>query len=150
MKTSHRNQMMIVLSLLMLAGCANITPPDSQEIHTRSITLSLPQHIEDLAGAWEYQDLAGQGIITLNAEGKGAYEWERGRFETLSLEKRTWTGAWTQEGNDREGGFTLTFSDDASVAHGEWWYTRIGKDNDPLQPGGTFKMSRSSAIKMAQ
>ena len=150
MKTSHRNQIMIVLSLRMLAGCANITPPDSQEIHTRSITLSLPQQIEDLAGSWEYKDLAGQGIITLNAEGKGAYEWEEGRFETLSLENRTWTGVWTQEGNDQEGGFTLTFSDDALVAHGEWWYTRIGKDKEPLQPGGTFKMSRSSAIQMAQ
>ena len=150
MKTSHRNQMMIVVSLLMLAGCANITPPETQEIHTRSITSSFPQQIEDLAGSWEYKDLAGQGIITLNAEGKGAYEWEGGQFETLSLEKRSWTGVWTQEGNDREGGFKITFSDDASVAHGEWWYTRIGKVHDPLQPGGTFRMSRSSAIQMAQ
>ena len=150
MKTSHRNKIMIVLGLLMLVGCANMTSPESQGIHSRSITFSFPQQIEDLAGSWEYQDLAGQGIITLNAEGKGAYEWEGGWFETLSLEKRTWIGVWNQEGNDREGGFTLTFSDDASVADGEWWYTRIGKDKDPLQPGGTFKMSRSSTIQIAQ
>ena len=141
---------MIVLGLLMLASCGKMAPPESQEIHTRSITLSLPQQIEDLAGAWKYKDAAGEGIIMLNTEGKGAYEWEGGWFETLSLEKRTWTGVWAQEGNDREGGFTLTFSDDASVAHGEWWYTRIEKDNDPLQPGGTFKMSRSSTIQIAQ
>ena len=127
--------MIIVLGLLMLTGCANVTSPESQEIRSRSITHSLPQHIEDLAGTWDYQDLAGQGIITLNAEGKGPYEWEGGRFETLSLENGTWTGVWIQEENDREGGFTLTFSNDSSVAHGEWWYTRIGKDLDPLQPG---------------
>jgi hypothetical protein len=151
MKSPHQwIGMMIAPSLLMLAGCANMTPPESHEIHTRSITLTIPQQIEDLAGAWEYKDAAGEGIIVLNAEGKGAYEWEEGRFETLSLENGMWTGVWTQEGNDREGKFKLTFSDDASVAQGEWWYTRIGKDHDPLQTGGMFRMSRSSSIQISQ
>jgi hypothetical protein len=86
----------------------------------------------------------------LNAEGKGAYEWEEGRFETLSLENRTWTGVWIQEGNDREGEFKLTFSDDSSVAEGKWWYTRIGNDKNPIQPGGTFRMSRSSTVHISQ
>jgi hypothetical protein len=149
MQSFHLNQIMIVLSLLLL-GCAKMMPPEFQEIHPRSITPSLPQQIEDLAGAWEYKDAAGEGIITLNTEGNGAYGWEEGQFETRSLENRTWTGVWTQEGNDREGGFKLMFSDDSSSAQGEWWYTRIGKDNDPLQPGGTFSMSRSSAIQIAQ
>ena len=103
-----------------------------------------------MAGSWEYKDAAGQGIITLNTEGNGVYEWEEGRFETLSLENRTWIGKWVQEGNDREGGFELTFSDDVSVAEGEWWYTRIGKDSDPLQPGGSFSMSRSSAVQISR
>jgi hypothetical protein len=36
------------------------------------------------------------------------------------------------------------------VAQGEWWYTRIGKDHDPLQPGGTIRMARPSAIQLVQ
>ena len=139
---------MILLSLLMQVGCAEVTPPVSQEIHATPETFSFPHRIEDLAGAWEYKDSAGEGVITLNAEGKGAYEWEDGRFETRSLENRTWTGVWIQEGNDREGGFKLTFSDDPSVAEGNWWYTRIGKDDDPLEPGGTFSMRRPLTVKI--
>ncbi|MEX0829258.1 MAG: hypothetical protein WD032_03365 [Nitrospirales bacterium] len=151
MKTSHQwIGMMIALSLLTLSGCANTTRPESQEIHTRSITVTIPQQIEDLAGVWEYKDAAGEGILMLNAEGKGAYEWEEGRFETLSLKNGMWTGRWIQEGNDREGEFKLTFSDDASVAQGEWWYTRIGKDHNPLQPGGMFRMSRTSSLQISQ
>ena len=150
MKPFQWSQMLIVLSLFMLVGCAKVTPPVSEEIHSPPATFALPQRIEDLAGAWEYKDTAGEGVITLDAEGRGAYEWEDGRFQTLSLEDRTWTGVWIQEGNDREGGFKLTFSDDGSVAHGNWWYTRIGEDHDPLEPGGTFSMSRSSAHQMAQ
>ena len=151
MKIFHQwTQMMMVLSLFLLAGCANMTSPETPDIHTRSIPLSLPERIEDLAGPWKYKDAAGEGIIKLNTEGKGAYEWEGGRFETLSLENGTWTGVWIQEGNDREGGFKLTFSDSSSIAEGEWWYTRIGKDTHPLQPGGIFRMSRSSAIQVSQ
>lgn len=94
--------------------------------------------------------LPSRGIITLNVEGKGDYQWEEGWFETPSLENRRWIGVWIQEGNDREGGFELTFSDDSSVAEGNWWYPRIGNDKDPLQPSGTFRMTRSSAIHIAQ
>jgi hypothetical protein len=36
----------------------------------------------------------------------------------------------------------LKYSGDSPVARGHWWYTRIGKDRDPLEPGGTFTMKR--------
>lgn len=150
MKTSQWNQMIIVMSLLIQVGCAEVTPPVSQEIHSRSATFSLPQRIEDLEGPWEYKDADGEGTMTLNALGKGGYDWEEGQFETLSLENGIWTGVWIQERNDREGGFKLKFLDDSPVAQGEWWYTRIGKDHDPLQPGGTFRMARPSAIQFVQ
>ena len=150
MKTIQWSQVILVGSLFIVMGCAEVTPPVSQEIGSSSIPLSLPQQIKDLAGSWKYKDVAGQGIITLNAEGNGVYEWEEGRFETLSLENGVWTGVWIQEGNDREGGFELTFSDDVSIAQGEWWYTRIGKDKDPLEPGGSFSMIRSPTIHIAQ
>ena len=148
MKTSQWCPMMILWSLVMLGGCVEIMSPVPQERQGRSVTV-LPQHIEDLAGSWAYKDTAGEGIITLNAEGKGAYEWEEGLFETLSLRNGVWTGVWRQDGNDREGGFELIFSDDASVAQGKWWYTRIGKDKDPLQPGGPFRMIRSSTVQIS-
>ena len=92
-----------------------------------------------------------QGLYTimLNADGKGPSDWKEGRFETISLQEGLWTGVWIQDGNDREGAFELTFSDNSSVAQGTWWYTRIGKNRDPLQPGGTFRMSRSAAIQLA-
>ena len=145
------SQAVLVVVFIGLVGCAKVPPPVSQEIHSRPATFSLPQRVEDLAGPWDYKDAAaGQGTINLNAMGKGTYDWEEGRFETLSLNEGHWTGIWVQEGNDREGGFKLTFSDDSPVAQGEWWYTRIGKDHDPLQPGGTFRMARPSAIQLVQ
>ena len=73
--------------LLSLMGCAETTPSISQKIHFKPMPFSVPQRIEDLAGPWEYKDEAGQGIITLNAEGKGTYEWEKGWFETHSFKK---------------------------------------------------------------
>ncbi len=147
MKKAQGSPIVFCLMLLSLGGCAEFTHEYSQEqlpIHDRIVR---PQTIHDLAGRWEYSDKTGSYPITLNTQGTGSYEWEEGWFETHSLENRTWTGAWVQKGNDREGGFELTFSDDPLVAQGEWWYTRIEKDHDPLQPGGTFKMSRSSTLK---
>jgi hypothetical protein len=110
----------------------------------------MPQDITDLTGLWEYTDNTGSYPITLNAEGKGTYEWKEGQFETLSLQEGLWTGIWIQEGNDREGGFELTFLENADVAEGEWWYTRIGKDRDPLEPGGHFTMTRPSVTHLAR
>jgi len=82
--------------------------------------------------------------------GKGGYHWEEGRLETLSLNEGHWKGIWVQKGNDREGGFELTFSNDSQVAQGEWWYTRIGNDRDLLLSGGTFRMARPSVNQSAQ
>ena len=149
MKTFQWIQMLMGMSLLLLVGCVERTPPVFQEIGARSPLFSLPQRIEDLAGPWEYQDAEAQGTMTLNAVGMGSYDWEEGRLETLSLENGIWTGKWIQEGNDREGGFKLTFSNDSPEAQGDWWYTRIGKDHDPFQPGGTFRMARPSTIQPA-
>lgn len=140
----------LVVCLMSVMGCAGFSPEGFQKPENTQKHLNIPQDINDLAGTWEYTDNTGSHTITLNAEGKGAYEWEEGRFETHSLESRLWAGVWIQERNDREGGFELTFSDDSSVAEGNWWYTRIGTEHDPLQPGGTFKMRRSSPIYLAK
>jgi len=150
MNSFQGSQIAMVMILLIVGGCSDMTPPVSPEIQPGAARLSVPPGIADLAGPWEYQDSSGKGIITSNSEGNGIYEWEEGRFETLSLENRSWTGVWIQEGNDQEGGFKLTFSDDALVAHEEWWNTRIGNDHDPLQHGGSLRMTRSSTVQISQ
>jgi hypothetical protein len=150
MKTRIVQLSLVFVGMPSVVGCVEF----SHEIHQEQRNLQeisvMPQDITDLAGLWEYGDHTGSYPITLNAEGIGPYEWEEGRFETIALQEGLWTGVWIQEGNDREGGFELTFSENADVAQGEWWYTRIGKDHDPLQPGGRFTMTRSSAIHLAQ
>jgi hypothetical protein len=104
------NQAVLVCAFIGLMGCAEVSPPVSQETQSRSTTFSIPQQIKDLAGPWEYKDDAGKGTINLNELGKGEYDWEEGRFETVSLKEGQWIGIWVQEGNDREGGFELKFS----------------------------------------
>ncbi len=150
MKTNIMRILLVVISMMNIVGCMGLShhlPPEQRPLKKHSV---LPQNIIDLAGLWEYEDHTGSYLITLNAEGKGPYEWQEGRFETMSLQEGLWTGIWIQEGNDREGGFELTFSENADVAKGEWWYTRIGKDRDPLEPGGHFTMTRPSGFHLTQ
>lgn len=98
--------------------------------------------IQDLAGEWKYEEGKIIYPLSLDQEGKGTYEWEGGRFETTSLSNGIWEGTWHQEGNDREGGFELQLQPDLQSAVGTWWYTRIGTDRDPLEPGGSFRLRR--------
>lgn len=98
----------------------------------------IPQTVEELAGAWEYVDSNGTFHLVLNEEGGGSYNWKDGRFETTELKDGVWKGKWYQAENDREGEFRLIFSVDTPVAEGKWWYTRIGDDVHPLEPGGPF------------
>lgn len=100
-----------------------------------------PQTIEELAGVWEYVDSNGSFPLKLDDQGRGDYDWKQGHFETLEFKDGVWKGRWYQVENDREGKFELTFSsDDSPIAQGEWWYTRIGSDSNPLEPGGQFTL----------
>ena len=148
--TREIGRWVLCCSVLMVIGCTKLSYEIHPDQHGLDKPAHVPQAIGELAGPWEYEDKTGSHTFTLNAEGYGLYDWEDGRFETRSLENGIWTGVWIQEGNDREGGFELQFSDDASGAQGEWWYTRIGTDNDPLEPGGQFKMTRPSVVRTAQ
>ena len=67
---------------------------------------------------------------------------QEGRFETTALSNGLWKGRWVQLGNDREGGLEARLAKDGMSARGLWWYTRIGNDNDPLEPGGEFTLRR--------
>jgi len=98
-----------------------------------------------LAGEWEYEDGAVV-LLTLDEQGNGNYEWKGGRFETQTFVGQTWHGMWFQTENDRDGGFTVEFSPDFSEGEGRWWYSRIGTDHAPTQKGGTFHLSKRTAL----
>lgn len=98
-----------------------------------------------LAGEWEYVDGAAVRL-TLDDQGNGHYDWKDGRFETRSLIGHTWQGMWFQKENDREGGFTVEFLPDFSEGEGRWWVTSIGANQTVTQKGGTFHLSKKTAV----
>ena len=137
MGNSVGKKLALILLSLSVAGCAGLSKQDSS-----TDSASIPRSVEDLSGSWEYVDSNGTFTLTLNKRGKGTYEWKNGRIETEELTNGVWTGKWYQTENDREGGFRLRLSPGSPLADGVWWYTRIGKDHAPLEPGGTFALRR--------
>jgi hypothetical protein len=97
--------------------------------------------VEELAGSWEYIDSNGTVPITSwIRKGMGRMTGKAGLIETVELTRGVWKGKWYQKENDREGEFLIRFSTEPLVAEGQWWYTRIGSDTKPLDPGGRFTM----------
>ena len=137
-----RLMVMLVVCGFAVWGCPTVPTkkpaslPPSPEIPLAKVK------IQDLAGEWKYEEGNVLYPLTLDEEGRGTYEWKEGRFETTSLSNGVWKGTWHQEGNDREGGFELQLHPDLQSASGSWWYTRIGTDQDPLEPGGNFMLRR--------
>lgn len=125
---------------MVLGGCFGLHgqpgTPDGEQAEPGRI----PRQVEELAGSWEYMDSNGTFPITLDKEGNGAYDWKGGAIETVELTRGVWKGKWYQKENDREGEFLIKFSSEPLLADGQWWYTRIGSDVQPLDPGGRFTM----------
>lgn len=40
----------------------------------------------------------------------------------------------------------MRLSEDYTGGEGRWWYTRIGSDTSHQEPGGTFRLTRGSAV----
>jgi ketosteroid isomerase-like protein len=100
----------------------------------------------DLSGKWRVQETDRSYEATLDASGNGTYTWQGGQIKTTRLEGRTWEGTWLQPGNDREGGFELTLSEDRSTWQGSWWYTRVDSRKVPTrQWGGPYVWKRVGA-----
>ena len=146
MQKSIVKMVLIVINVVGTLGCAGFSPQTPQGDENSLKPSHPPRQLQDLAGLWEYADQSGSNTITLNEEGNGHYEWEGGWFETHELKEGVWKGIWVQTGNDREGGFELKWLADSPVAQGRWWYTRIGQDHSPLEPGGTFTMQQISSF----
>jgi|GEM_PF-1220292 len=134
---------MLCLISLNISGCGAILADKhakSRPLGQSTITMA------DLAGNWEYQEGTVVYTLPLDEYGDGTYEWKKGRFHTTTFSDGVWQGTWAQEENDREGGFELHLSDDNKSAKGRWWYTRIGKDDKPLAPGGSFTLRRMNGL----
>jgi ketosteroid isomerase-like protein len=115
-------------------------PPASASHHPGGEvgTSALP----DLSGEWEILEVEDDKRYnaTLDRKGNGPYTQHGGRFTTITIADRLVQGTWQQPGNDREGGFEIFLSEDGTQAHGVWWYTRVGTQNNipPREHGGTY------------
>ncbi len=131
-----------------LLATACVGPAVHRDVSMDPSSPSLPFEAGDrhvLAGEWEYVDGAAVRL-TLDEQGNGHYDWKDGRFETHTLIGHTWHGMWFQKENDRDGGFTVEISPDFSEGEGHWWISRIGTDHAPTQKGGTFHLSKKTAL----
>ena len=106
---------------------------------TVSLNVECPPQV---SGLWEYREGDVVYDLLLDQQGNGIYDWQEGQFITAVLTQGQWEGTWVQVGNDREGRFEARLADDGMSARGSWWYTRIGDDTDPLEPGGEFTLQR--------
>jgi hypothetical protein len=98
-----------------------------------------------LAGEWEYED-GGAVVLRLDEQGNGIYAFKDGRFETLQLNGRTWTGKWHQQENDREGGFLVDLTAGYGEGQGTWRYDRIGANTSPSEKGVTFHLNKRTSV----
>jgi hypothetical protein len=134
----------VFMMAVLLLSTACTKPVNQRDEPPRPMAPAPTGESEDrrvLAGEWEYEDGAAV-TLRLDEQGNGTYAWKEGRFETTALTDHTWHGMWFQKENDRDGGFTVEFSPDFSEGEGRWWYSRIGTDHAPTQPGGTFHLTR--------
>jgi len=137
---------LLLACALLAAACAK--PADHRDVSMDSLHPSMAFQAGDrhvLAGEWEYVDGAAV-LLILDEQGNGHYDWKDGRFETHTLIGQTWQGMWFQKENDRDGRFTVEFSPDFSDGEGRWWVSRIGADHAPAQKGGTFHLSKKTAL----
>lgn len=140
---ARQNIMLSLLFAVMIlgqGGCLTTTTLEGDVSVPKSDVSANQNLISDLSGLWEYHEGEIVHDLLLDDHGNGGYDWQEGRFETLSLSHGQWKGKWFQMGNDREGEFEIQLSKDGLSARGMWWYTRIGKDSDPLIPGGQFEL----------
>jgi len=136
----------LLATTVLVAACAG--PAVQQAVSTDSPPSSIVSQPGDrhiLAGEWEYED-GGVVRLTLDEQGNGRYAWKDGRIGTRKLIGHTWHGMWVQKANDREGGFTVELSSDFTEGEGRWWYSRIGADHAPTHKGGTFHLTKKTAL----
>lgn len=148
-KTTLRLFGILGVSLLNLSGCSVVpTSEVNSPIEAPRVSYSVDR-LPSVSGMWEYREGEVVYDLLLDGQGNGTYDWQQGQFETAVLTQGQWKGTWIQVGNDREGGFEAWLAEDGLSARGRWWYTRIGSDADPLEPGGEFTLERKGGPDVA-
>ena len=142
--------LILVVCSFAIGGCPSVPSKKPVSLPPSPDPSLTHVQLKDLAGGWEYEGGSVVYPLLLDQEGKGTYEWQNGRFQTTSLSNGIWKGTWFQEENDREGGFELKLHQDLQKATGRWWYTRIGDDQNPAEPGGNFSLQRLNVESMGQ
>ena len=130
----------VLSAALVVMGCSHRSPD--------SVSVSPDLSVSDrsiLAGEWEYED-GGAVVLRLDNQGNGTYAFKDGRFKTIRLVGRLWSGTWYQKENDRDGGFLVHLSADSLEGDGTWWYERIGADRSPFKKGGTFHLTKKTSV----
>lgn len=106
----------------------------------------------DAAGIWFVREDKYQFYALLQKDGNGPYDRMQGGFTDSRFDGRVWTGRWFQVGNDREGRFKVTVSEDGRLATGDWWYTKVeGKEYpgcDASKCGGPYTFERVPPEKL--
>ena len=144
MELVNKRSLLVAAALVVITACAQPIEKRQSSEHV-AVPAGLSDDRRILAGEWEYED----GVVvrlTLDERGNGRYPWKDGRFGTRKLIGHIWHGMWVQKANDREGGFTIELSPDFTEGEGRWWYSRIGADHAPTQKGGTFHLSKKTAL----
>ncbi|MEE9182688.1 MAG: nuclear transport factor 2 family protein [candidate division NC10 bacterium] len=123
-----------------------VASPDTATPRQPPETGTPAREVPDLSGEWLIEEEDKSYRAFLDRNGNGSYTHKGGTFRTISCIDRRLIGTWHQTGNDREGGFEVLLSEDATHAKGIWWYTRVGTRNNipPRQHGGTYLWKRAS------
>ncbi len=120
--------------------------PSTATSSTPTETGTPAREMLDLSGEWLIEEEDKTYRAFLDRKGNGSYTHQGGTFHAISSIDRRLLGTWHQTGNDREGGFEVLLSEDATQAQGIWWYTRVGTRNNipPRLHGGTYLWKRLS------
>jgi hypothetical protein len=131
---------------LALTGCGekkiDEPIPDTWAMPAQDCPLGIDKSV--LAGRWRYLEQGSSYLLNLDEQGNGTYSWKDGRFVSVCLDRQVLRGHWLQTENDREGGFEVNLNREMTAGDGRWWYSRIGGNQKPKQPGGNFRIERKS------
>ena len=130
-----------------MAACAG--PAVQQAVSTDSPPFSIvsqPGDLHILAGEWEYEDGSVVRLTLDWGRATVAMLGKTGELEHASSSAIPGMACGFRKANDREGGFTVELSPDFTEGEGRWWYSRIGADHAPVRKGGTFHLSKKTAL----
>jgi len=147
MNTAKKTCILGFITLMVLVSCGEKKIeepiPDTWAKPNQECPHGIDKNV--LAGRWRYLEQGSSFLLNLDGQGNGSYSWKDGRVVSVCLDRQILRGQWLQSENDREGGFEIKLNSEMTAGDGRWWYSRIGGQNKPKQPGGDFRIERTSS-----